>query len=90
MNEQHNSNDHQNACEGHHFHHSCLQYWLFTDFANNIKVQCAMKIHNTYELVQIKLIHHLHHRHAFLCNLLTEMMRPRFEDPIDSVEERTF
>ena len=26
-------------------------------------------------------------RHAFLCNLLTEMMRPRFEDPIDTAKD---
>ena len=27
------------------------------------------------------------HREAYLCNLLTEMFRPRFENPIDSVQD---
>ena len=27
------------------------------------------------------------HREAYLCNLLTEMFRPRFEDPIDSAKD---
>ena len=26
-------------------------------------------------------------RHAFLCNLLTEIMRPRYEDPIDTAKD---
>ena len=36
--------------------------------------------------MRCKLIFFLH-RHAFLCNLLTEIMRPRFGDPINSAED---
>ena len=33
------------------------------------------------------LTHHFVDREAYLCNLLTEMFRPRFEDPIDSAKD---